>query len=253
MMAAGMAFYFLLGLIPFLFITTAITGYLFRNNPGFFSHVSTNLLALLPPGLGERILSQIGSAASNWQTLSVLGLLSLFLVAMGVFESIDWGINTAMGERKKVGFLKGRLVFAAYVTGAVIYFSLAAVANYAFELALASPGLASLNAHIPRRAWSMAAMALFLFILYMTVTVRTPAFHRALLVSFGVAGIWAGLQKAGAVLTVYISRRHAIYGALAGGTVFLTWMYLFALTILIGATVLDVWERTVKDGWRSFE
>jgi uncharacterized BrkB/YihY/UPF0761 family membrane protein len=71
---------------------------------------------------------------------------------------------------------------------------------------------------------------------------------RALVVAFVVAAIWTVLQKLGATVTVYISRRHAVYGALAGAALFLTWMYLLALLILLGATVLDTWARLRSRG-----
>jgi uncharacterized BrkB/YihY/UPF0761 family membrane protein len=81
----------------------------------------------------------------------------------------------------------------------------------------------------------------------MAIPVRTPRWYRAVIVSFVVAGVWAYLQRIGASLTVSITQKHAIYGALAGGTVFLTWMYMFAMIVLMGATVLDVWRRMTCD------
>jgi len=248
MRAAGMAFWFLLGLIPFLFITTALSGYLFRRNPDTLSNLSTTLLSLLPPGLGERILMQLDTTVEGWQTFGILGLVSLCFVSMGLFEAIDWGINGAMGTRTKVGFLKGRLLFLAYVVGAVLFFSLAAVADYMFQLMLATPALAEFvtKIHVPRRTVSMGSFSLFLFIIYMLFPVRTPKATRAVVMALLIATVWAALQHAGAKITVYISRRHAVYGALAGGALFLTWMYLLAMLILMGATVLDVWQRNAK-------
>lgn len=241
MMAAGVAFYFLLGMVPFLFLTTAVAGYFVRD-PQRFEYLSTNLLGLLPPGLGERILSSVEMTAANWQAFGVVGLVALFFVSMGLFEAIDWGINGAMGTRKKVGFLKGRLIFLAYLTGAIIFFSLAAVTEYLFHLIIALPALEGVI-EIPRRAFSMGAFAVFLAVLYMLIPVKTPRLYRAVLVALVIAGIWAVLQVIGTSLTVNISRRHAIYGALAGGTVFLTWMYLLASMILLGGTVLETWDR----------
>jgi uncharacterized BrkB/YihY/UPF0761 family membrane protein len=75
------------------------------------------------------------------------------------------------------------------------------------------------------------------------VPVRTPKPGRAIVVALAISLVWAILQNAGAKVTVYISRRHAIYGALAGGALFLAWMYMLAILILLGATILDVWAR----------
>jgi uncharacterized BrkB/YihY/UPF0761 family membrane protein len=69
---------------------------------------------------------------------------------------------------------------------------------------------------------------------------------RAIIVALVVAAAWAFLQKLGASVTIAISRRHAVYGALAGGALFLTWMYLLAMFILLGALVLDVWARAAE-------
>lgn len=245
MMAAGLAFYFLLGLIPFLFITTALAGYVFRQRPDTLVNLSTTLLGILPPGIGDRVMSQVHTAVTGWETFGILGLLSLFFVAMGLFEAIDWGINGAMGTRKKVGFLTGRLLSLAYITGAMVFFTLAAVADYSFHLMLAAPALAEFTEtiHVPRRLFATGAFTIFIFVLYMTIPVRTPKVLRAVIVALVVAGIWTMLQKAGATATIHISRRHAVYGALAGGALFLTWMYLLALLLLLGATVLDTWAR----------
>jgi membrane protein len=247
MMAAGVAFYFLLGLIPFLLITTAVSGYLFRTHPEWYDHMSTNLLAVLPPGLGIKVLATVDSAAGNWQTLGFLGIVALLFISMGLFESMDWGINGAMGTAKRMGFLKGRLVFMTYVFGTIVFMSLGAVADYTVNIVMAVPTFEPVARHIPRRAFSMAGIWLFVFILYMAIPVRTPKWYRAIIVSFAVAGVWAYLQRIGASLTVSITQRHAIYGALAGGTVFLTWMYMFALIVLMGATILDVWRRMRSD------
>ena len=244
MKAAGLAFYFLLGLIPFMFITTAITGYLFARRPDALANISTTLLAFLPPGIGERTLAQIHTAVDGWETFGILGVVALFFVSMGLFEAIDWSVNGAMGTRKKIGFLKGRLLVLAYITGAIVFFTLASVADYLIQLVLATPKLAQIGeiVHFPRRAFSMLAFAVFLFIVYIAIPVRPPRVTRAATAALAVAAVWAVLQKLGADMTVYISRRHAVYGALAGGALFLTWMYLLANLILCGATALSAWR-----------
>ena len=248
LMAAGLAFHLLLGLIPFLFITTALAGFVFRNQPVTESNLYDTLLGLLPPGAGEAVLQNIASLVQSWQGFGLLGLVSLFFVAAGLFESIEWSINGAMGSRRKVGFLKRRLLTLGYVMGAMLFFSVAAVGDYAFQLLVAAPGLSDLaqTFHIPRRAFSMGAFAVFLLILYLSIPARRPRLLRAIVVAIVVAAVWAVFQKLGASVTVYISRRHAVYGALAGGALFLTWMYLLAMFILVGALALDVWARAVE-------
>jgi YihY family inner membrane protein len=247
-MAAGLAFHLLLGLIPFVFITAAAAGFVFQNHALSQTSLYDTLLGLLPPGAGEAVLSNIQSLVQSWQGFGILGLISLFFVAAGLFESIEWSINGAMGARRKASFLRRRLNTLAYVMGAMLFFSVAAVGDYTFQLVLAAPGLKALAAavHVPRRAFSMGAFAVFLLILYLSIPARRPRIWRAVVMALVVAGVWAILQKLGATVTIYISRRHAVYGALAGGALFLTWMYLLATLILLGALALDVWARAVE-------
>jgi len=247
LMAAGLAFHLLLGLIPFLFITTAVAGWVFRNQP-VSSNLYDTLLGLLPPGAGEAVLENIAKLVQSWQGFGVLGLVSLFFVAAGLFESLEWSINGAMGSRRKVGFLKRRLLTLAYVMGAMLFFSVAAVGDYVFQLVLAAPGFSELTTwvSVPRRAFSLGSFAVFLLILYLSIPARRPQVIRAVIVAMIVAAVWAVFQKLGASVTVAISRRHAVYGALAGGALFLTWMYLLAMFILLGALVLDVWARAAE-------
>ncbi|HET6349559.1 MAG TPA: YihY/virulence factor BrkB family protein [Candidatus Krumholzibacteria bacterium] len=258
LMAAGLAFHLLLGLIPFVFITASVAGFVFKNHALSENSLYDTLLGLLPPGVGEAVLSNISQLVQSWQGFGILGLISLFFVAAGLFESIEWSINGAMGARRKASFLRKRLNTLGYVMGAMLFFSVAAVGDYAFQLLLAAPGLRELaaNFYLPRRAFSMGAFAVFLLILYLSIPARRPQIWRAVTVALIVAGLWAILQKLGATVTIYISRRHAVYGALAGGALFLTWMYLLATLILIGALALDVWARAAdrlpldaESGW----
>lgn len=248
MMAAGLAFYFLLGLIPFLFIVAATTGYLLKNNPGIYREISTTVLNLLPPGMGERLLDTIGSAASNWQGFGVIGLVTMVLVAMGLFDALDEGINAVMGAKKKVGFLTGRVISFAYVVGAILFFSMAAGASYTIKLFATMPFFQQHPAlvDIPGRYFSVWVFALFLLALYMTLPVKTPKFLHAVIIALAVTGAWSILQQLGTYITAGITRRQAIYGALAGAAVFLTWMYLLALLILLGARILDFWRGNGK-------
>lgn len=246
MMAAGLAFYFVLGLIPFLFIVAATSGYFLQNNPEIYRQISPNILELLPPGMGKALLTQIESAASNWQGFGAIGLVTMVFVAMGLFDALDEGMNAVMGARKKVGILTGRIISLAYVVGAILFFSVSAAAGYSVQLINQLPFFHNHPewVDLTGRYFSVWVFALFLLGLYMTLPVKTPRFMHAIVMALAVAFAWSVLQRLGTVITAGISRRQAIYGALAGAAVFLTWMYVLALLILLGARILDFWRGT---------
>jgi YihY family inner membrane protein len=244
MMAAGLAFYFLLGLIPFLFLVAATSGYFLRTNPGITNEINAYVLELLPPGFGEKLLEQIYSAAANWQALGLLGLFSLTLVAMGLFDALDESINAVMGAKKKVGFFAGRIISFAYIVGAILFFSVAAVAGYAVKLFATLPFFEKNPGFIEivGKYFSVWVFAIFLLALYMTLPVKAPRLFHAVVISLAVTGAWSMIQRLGTLITAGLSRRQAIYGALGGAAVFLTWMYLLAILILLGARILDFWR-----------
>lgn len=249
MMAAGLAFYFLLGFIPFLFIVAASSGYFLKNNPGIYEQLSPNVLEFLPPGMGKALLAQIESAASNWQAFGAFGLVTMVLVAMGLFDALDEGVNAVMGARKKVGFLTGRIISLAYVVGAIAFFSMAAAAGYSMQLFSELPFFQQHPTWVDLlgRYFSVWVFAVFLLALYMTLPVKTPRFIHAVVIALAVAGAWSVLQKLGTYITAGITRRQAIYGALAGAAVFLTWMYALAILILLGARILDFWRGSPEE------
>ncbi|MEJ2722983.1 MAG: YihY/virulence factor BrkB family protein, partial [bacterium] len=225
----------------FLFLVAATSGYFLSTSPGILHQVNVSLMGILPPGIGEKLLDHVQSAASNWEALGAAALFSLILVAMGLFDGLDEGINAVMGSRKKVGFLKGRIISFAYIVGAILFFSIAAVAGYALKLFEAVPFFQRHPAMtgVFGKYFSIWVFAVFLLALYMTLPVKTPKLFHAIVVSLAVTGAWSILQRLGTFITAGISRRQAIYGALAGAAVFLTWMYLLAMLILLGARILD--------------
>jgi membrane protein len=244
MISAGLAFYFIFGVVPFLFLFAAASGYILRANPETFDRINSSVVGLLPPVVGEKLLSQIERAAANWQALGLLGLVSLVFVAMGLFDALDEGINAVMGTRKKIGFLKGRILSLAYMVGAILFFSVAAAAGYSLNLLEALPVFQKNPALIQAagKYFSAWMFALFLLILYMTLPVKTPKFVHAAIIALAVTGAWSILQRLGTYVTAGLSRRQALYGALGGTAVFLTWMYLLAFLILLGARILDLWR-----------
>ena len=246
MMAAALAFYFLLGLIPFLFIVAATSGYFLKNNPGIYQQMTPLVIELLPPGMGEKLMVEIQGAAGNWQALGGIGLVALVLVATGLFDALDESINAVMGTQKKVGFFAGKIVSFLYIVGAIIFFSIAAVGGYTIELASSAPFFQQHPQLIDMigRYFSVWVGGVFLLALYMIFPVKTPKFWHAVVMAFAVTAAQSVLERAGTVVTAGIMRRRAIYGALAGAAVFLTWMYLQALLILLGARILDFWSKS---------
>jgi membrane protein len=167
---------------------------------------------------------------------------------MGLFDGLDEGINAVMGARKKVGFFKGRIISLAYIVGAMLFFSVAAVAGYSLNLLEALPVFQRNPALIQfvGKYFSAWVFAVFLFILYMTLSVKTPKAAHAVVIALAVTGAWSELQRFGTFVTAGLSRRQAIYGALGGTAVFLTWMYLLAFLILLGARILDFWRGSPR-------
>lgn len=241
LLSAAVAFYFLLGLIPVLFLTAAAASFFLGQNPQAFQALEHSLLGFLPPGLGKEIFGQIQAAATQWKAFGAFGILSLFFVAMGLFDALDVGVNRMMDLRKHVGFLRGRLLSLLYVLGALAFFSMAGVADYI--VAVLSPMLPVRLLGPLGQLVTFLAFALFLLIVYQVFPSRRPTFARSTGVAVGVAVAWFGLQRFGTWITAGVLKRQAIYGILAGATIFLTWMYLLAFLILMGARILAIWDR----------
>ncbi len=252
--AAGITFYALLALFPALAATVSLYGLI--ADP---ATISDNLDALsgVVPGGGMQIISdQVRSLAANsGKALGFAALLglatSLWSANQGTKALFD-AMNVVYGETEKRGFLLRTAVTLAFTLGGIVFVLLAMAAVVALPIALGFIGLggtADLLVRVLRWPLLLAALAALLACIYRFGPSRERA--RWQWVSWG-GGFAAVAWVAGSIaFSWYVSHfgsYNKTYGSLGAVVGFLTWIWLSATIVLVGAELnAEMEQQTARD------
>jgi len=253
-LAAGVTFYSLLAIFPAIAALVAIYG-LFAD-PAMLASQLNQLSGLLPAGALDVIRNQLTRVAS--QRGSTLGL--TFIVSLCVslwsanaaMKSIFDTLNIVYAEREKRSFIVLNAISLAF-TGAGIAFVLLAIgAMVALPVAIQAVGLSNilgLVLRIGRWPAMFVIVALALAFIYRFGPSREKPQWRW--ISWG--SVFAALAwiAASVLFSWYASNFGSFnktYGSLGAVIGFMTWIWLSAIVILIGAELdAEMEHQTARD------
>ena len=254
MLAAGVAFYGFLSFIPLLGSVLSIYGLLSDPwtvesslGPGF-DLLPSEGLALIQDQL--KTLSSQETKTLGWATAISL-LISLWSAGAGTSALID-AICLAYEEKETRSFVKLRglailFTIGFFIFGAICFTLLAAIP--AFFDKLGFPYSTDLIVSVGRWPLLALVMTVWIGLLYRFAPDRSQARWRWLSVGSVCATlIWLA---GSALLSLYAEKMgdlNATYGSLTGVIVFLLWLYLSALSILLGAEInAELEHQTARD------
>jgi membrane protein len=239
--AAGVTFYALLAIFPALAAMVSLYG-LFADPATVSDHL--NAIAGFVPGGGMDIISdQVKRLAANGKSSLGVGL------AIGLATSL-WSSNAAMkalfdslnivyGEHERRAYVRLTLLSLGLTLGAIIFILLALAAVVALPVALNLVGLGSaadLTLRLGRWPALMAVIILFLSVVYRFGPSRTAARWRWVSPGSLFAAIGWVLVSAG--FSWYVTNfgsYNKTYGSLGAAIGFMTWIWLSAIVVLVGA------------------
>ncbi len=177
-----------------------------------------------------------------------LGLIGTLFSVTAIHASIDLAVAGVLGREGKRRFVRGKLEAVAFAVGLVLLLVVSFAVSYGVQAAqgaLAAAGLEE-GARIALQLLSPIlgiALGYAFFLLIYRVIPRRPVRHR---VVRGAALVSAILWEVAKVAFGFYTRAlgaFAAYGALAFVAGLLTWIYVTAAIILLGAEVIRTSER----------
>ena len=238
LLAKGLGFSFLFGLIPLLFLSVSIAGYLYRVIPGLQSFITEEFLAFIPSQARSVLLSHITTAAGNWGAIGILGILILLGVSVALFDSIERAFATMLSAPRRK-FHLGRLISLALMVGAVLFFfgaaALSTTATYFRNVISFSPALVYWGGKV----LSGLIFAFILLGLYYLFARRRLRFWPTFGIALGASLAWQIIVSLGSGLIRYAGRRVIVFGALAWVTVFLIYLRVLAELLLFSSLLVS--------------
>jgi membrane protein len=241
LVAAGVAFYAFLALIPALVAVVSFYGLL--ANPADVTRQVNDLSGALPHEARAFMTSQLHSiiaSSSAGVTLAlVVGIAAAVWSASAAMVSLVRGIDLAQGRREKRKFVAQRGLALALTAGAATLVIVVVLLVASTPALLASAGVGDIGRWVLNVArWPLVAviMVLALAALYHVVRGR-PGLPQVGWGPIVGAAIWLLASALFALYTANFSSYSKTYGTLASIVVVLLWLWLGALAVLIGAEV----------------
>jgi len=239
-LAAQMSFYFVLSLVPFFLVLAALVGWLPTTN--LWHDLVEWITTYLPASTRHVIISVVLDLTHGYSKFLSIGLLLTIWSASTGFMSLMEALSIAHGARETRSFWKRRIIaIAATLASAVFFivgFALTTLGRSA-AVFLAKQYAALAVSKLPWDIVRWTANLLLIFIAVNLVDYFLPNVKQA--------WHWLTVGKAFVTLAFFLASfgfdyyiQHAsnipkIYGALAGFTIFMTWIYIASIILLVGA------------------
>ncbi|MFW2588433.1 YihY/virulence factor BrkB family protein [Sagittula sp. SSi028] len=243
LLAAGIAFYGLLSLFPAITAGVALAGMV--TDPQFLIDISEPISNVLPPAAAEILMGQLTSVvtASNnslgWAALLAIGL-SLYSASRAMTNLII-GLNVINGERESRNFfvLKAINVVMTLCLISGILLSVGIVAALPTAAALVSKNAQFTQVVLLARWPLLFVVGVFgIAMLYRFGPSRRKARWRWLTPGAATAcGLWVIGSLGFSHYVQSFGSYNETFGTLGGVIVLLTWLWLSAFIVLLGATL----------------
>jgi membrane protein len=251
LMAAGVAFYALLGIFPALIAGLTIWG-LFAD-PQQVEAAFDSIAEFLPEQAAQIVTEQLTAIADTAPTALGIGAAisvgaALWAASSGVknlMVAVNGAYNQPAGERS---FFKERGLALAFALGGILLALVAVGLLAVFPVVVDLVGLDGTVASVVSLArWPLLLVLVWiaLSLLYRWAPDRAPADWGWLSWGAGIAVILWLLASAG--FTFYVQNfgnYNETYGALGGVVVLMMWLFITSIVILLGAEINAELERT---------
>ncbi len=250
--SAGVAFFGLLALFPAIGALISITG-LFLD-PGAIESQLESIASVLPQDAASILQEQAQSVASNSETgLGLTALIGVVLSLYGASKGMSTlmeGMNIAYDEEEERGIVKGYAVSFALTLVLILGLLIALGTTVVVPALLGSLGLPDIVVTLVEWGrWPLLALftVLGLSVLYRFGPSREDPEWRWVTWGSVVATI---LWVAGSVgFSIYVRNFGSYgesYGALGGVIILLTWLWLSAYIVLLGAEINSEMEHQTE-------
>jgi membrane protein len=252
LISAGVAFYSLLALVPGLVAMLSIYGLVAE--PEEIQEQVVEALSTAPREVRELVSSQLESIAAGSNAGAITGvivgiLLALWSASSGIGHLID-ALNVAYDEEETRSFVKRKATALAFTIGGILFLLIAISAIAFLPAVLSDVGtVGRVIAQVLRFVALFAAMIAALAVLYRYGPARDePEWRWASPGAIVAALLFVIGSIAFSVYTANFGKYNETYGSLGAIVVVMLWLFITALSIVIGAELnAEIERQTARD------
>lgn len=245
--AAKVAYYFFLSLFPLVLVVFALTG-LIGGNPAFrwiMGHLETAM-----PADTASYFARFVHQVTNEPRPGVLsiGILLTLWSASNVFTALADGLNTVYDVEEGRSWWKKRLIALALLVGTSILVLASAMGILAGGQIGRALGLGAAWSYL-RYGLAFVLLTAVLWLVYYVLPDREQSRVKGRILIGAITGalLWVGATFLFRIYVANFSSYGETYGFVGAVIVLLLWLYLTALTVLLGGELAAVLEEGAQE------
>ena len=253
-LAAGMTYYSILAIFPALAALVAIYG-IFTDAGSIAKHLD-DVSGFVPGGaidVAREQLTRVSSKSDRALGLTfLLGLVISLWSANAAMKSLFDTLNIVYGEREKRGFFRLNAISLSFTIAGIVFVLSALAAVVAVPVLLNYLHLSNFSdllIRIVRWPAMFIALALAIACIYRFGPSRAaPRWHWISWGSSAAALLWLGASALFSWYAANFGTFHETYGSLGAVVGFMTWLWISAIVILLGAELnAEMEHQTARD------
>ena len=236
-LAAMVAYYALLSLVPFMFLALSLLGFVGQISAS--SYLIRELGHILPGQSTTDLLKPVRSVQQNAGALGVIGLLGIVWASLGFYSALESALNIVFRVQNRAFLHQKWVTFVLVMVSVVVLFaSLLATIAATGWVDRHAPHLIHLNIAAYLLTMALSSIGSFLFLLAVYRYLTNVELHRG--------DVWPGavvgtvlFQMSFQALPLYLrfSDQLLALRAFGGLVILLVWLYLMANIIVLGAEI----------------
>ena len=249
---AGITFYAILAIFPALAALVSVYGLI--ADPTTVSGQLNALSGIVPGGgmdiLGDELKQLVSAGGGKLGFGAIIGILVALWSANGGTKAMFNSLNIVYDEHEKRGYIRRTLISLAVTLGTLVFVMVVMAAVVALPIALNFVGLGKVTDLLLRVArWPLllVIVTMMLAVIYRYGPSRTEARWRW--VSWGgafAAIVWVLVSLAFSWYVAHFGSYNKTYGSLGAAIGFMTWIWISATIVLIGAELNAEMEHQTK-------
>jgi len=251
MMAAAIAFYWLLSFIPLLLLGTSAIGYLLGSSDRAVDEVMAAGRRVIPRATGRDVDEFLRALIQSRHVTGVLGIGFLVWVSMGVFEIIITSLTALSGGRETRSYLRRKLVAFILMCTVGFLFLFALMGGWVLAAWPSIEDVAGVRLALPAfltdptfpRYFTSILMGILLTIVYRVAPVREIGWPTAMAGATIAAILWHQAKLIFNWYLTHYARYSLFYGILGGFIGLVLWIFYTAIILLFGGMLADVLDR----------
>lgn len=249
LLAKGLGFSLILGLLPLVFIALSAGAYLVTITPDLYQRLLEGLSQLIPQDILENYLGRVVDFSSNWKSLSIFTLVFFLIFSLNLFNAMGRVLRTIL-SRKRSTVTRNNLISLIFLMVSLIMFYGSMILGT--RLNIFGTIFPVQGGHIAPWADTLLdalVISFILIVLYYIYSNRTIDFFPTLVVALFSGGILKGVSTLGVAIIQSMTRRISIFGAMATPIMLLMYLRIFAEILIFSSLVVDFFSSRLNSSY----